>query len=123
VSKFNEGDKVRVVKGVHAGLSGVVTDPWWQLSQSDWPCVEFLKDDGTYTYADEDDMELTEDPYEYAVMQTRVSNGEDLVKRLVWGTLKEAQDDFGLMNRPSAVPVFTYRIVKRRKAGEIEDAT
>jgi hypothetical protein len=121
VSEFKEGDKVRVVKGVQKGKSGVVTNPHWQISQSDWPLVLFTDEDGNHCSSDEDSLELAEDPYEYGVLQTRVSTGEDLVNRMVWGTLEEAQDDFKLMNRPSVVPVFTYRIVKRRKAGRIEN--
>lgn len=121
MSKFNVGDKVRISRGVDTGLTGVVTVPAWQISQSDWPFVLFTDENGYRRSADENDLELAEDPYEYGVLQTRVSTGEDLENRLVWGTLEEAQEDFGLMNRPSATPVFTYRIVKRRKAGRIEN--
>jgi hypothetical protein len=60
-----------------------------------------------------------EDDYEYALLQTRSSDGADLVNRLVWGTKKEAEDDLKLMTGGSGF--YKYRIVKRRKAGEIEE--
>ena len=126
MSKFKEGDKVRVVKGLHAGVTGVVTEPSWVISQSDWPVVLFMDEEGFRFSAFEEDMELdagpVEDPYEYAMMQTRVHDNHDYTDRLVWGTLKEAQDDVDLM-RPGNPGYFSYRVVKRRKAGPIEDAT
>lgn len=126
MSKFNKGDKVRVVKGLGEGQSGVVTDPCWQISQSDWPCVEFLKEDGTFSYADEDNMELTDDPYEYAMQLTF----GDTPRRIENWTTKEIAEEklkwHGDGSKSHADPVWgpwTAKLVKRRKAGPIEDVT
>jgi hypothetical protein len=119
MNKFEIGDRVRVEK---KGKEGVVVDYFCDYVVGDHQVqVQLDGERIALSYGEENVTYVGPDKYEYGVLQTRVSSGEDLVDRLVWGTLKEAQDDFGLMNRPSAVPVFTYRIVKRRKAGNIED--
>lgn len=58
--------------------------------------------------------------YEYAVLQARVSDNHEYRNRLVWGTLQEAEEELRLFDLASGY--FSYRLVKRRKAGEIEDA-
>ncbi|QFG12096.1 Hypothetical Protein OBI_RACECAR_251 [Arthrobacter phage Racecar] len=66
---------------------------------------------------------LVEEPdtgYEYALLQTRTSDGEDLINRLVWGDKREAELDLKLM--AGSTGFYRYRIVKRRKAGPIEEA-
>lgn len=130
MAKFSKGDKVRAFKGVHEGLAGVVADPWWQISQSDWPLVKFLKEDGTYDFVDEDYMELAEDPYEYNIEGTDLITGKVHLWRELWEPntdwLKrklEERDDYDrkLLNAGGTLE-YSRRMVKRRKAGEIEDA-
>ena len=124
MAKFSKDDKVRVVKGECEGLVGVVVDPWWQISQSDWPCVEFLTDAGMYVYEDEDNMELAEDPYEYAMQVT--SHGKVVPNYdREWGTLEVAQErheryteSWERLGRSSYL---SAKVVKRRKAGKVED--
>lgn len=124
MAKFNKGDKVRVFKGIHEGTTGVVADPWWQVSQSDWPRVEFTTGDGMYFYADEDEMELTEDPYEYNVEYTDLITGTVWLYRSLWEPnadwlkkkMAEAEANVHKLD-------YTSRLVKRRKAGPVEDAT
>lgn len=124
MAKFSKDDKVRVVKGVNEGSEGVVTDPWWQISQSDWPCVEFLTAEGFYGYADEDDMELTEDPYEYA-SQATIHGEVQQVASYDWATLEVAQERVDryteVWSRNGHGKYITAKVVKRRKAGKVED--
>lgn len=118
MAKFGKGDKVRVFKGVHEGTTGVVADPCWQVSQSDWPRVEFTTEDGMYFYADEDEMELTEDPYEYAVQIITGPRAGDLVP--LWSDRKDRQDFIDDLYAYS--DAHSYKLVKRLKAGPVIDA-
>jgi len=125
MAKFSKDDKVRVVKGRLEGKSGIVTDPAWQVSQSDWPRVEFITEDGSlYFYADEEDMELAEDPYEYAVEWT--VKGSDVPRPILadrWGQRGSAERTIEFNERmfPDKMEKYTVRLVKRRKAGKVED--
>jgi hypothetical protein len=123
MAKFNKGDKIRVTKGLFEGRAGIITDPWWQISQSDWPCVEFVEPDGMFVYADEDDMELTEDPYEYMVLRVYSAGGTQ--NKGSWSTKAEAEAVFKALGLTGADPTWgkwRAKVVKRRKAGPVEDA-
>lgn len=63
---------------------------------------------------------LKETEYEYAVLRYRMSTGELLKEPLVWMTKEEAQSDLDLLGGSSRF--YDYRLKKRRKAGEVEDA-
>jgi hypothetical protein len=126
MSKFNKGDTVRVVRGHNKGEMGIVTNPYWQIAANDWPFVLYDQEDGTRGSADESDMELIEDPtFEYAMQRTiqgRVqpirswTNREHAERKLDFhGTGRTAEED------PTYGP-WTAKIVKRRKAGPVEDA-
>lgn len=123
MAKFKVGDKVRVVKGHNEGDVGVVLDPWWQIAASDWPFVLFTKEDGTRDRADEDHMELVEDPTcEYAAQTTAISypHRTEIVNG-IWGS-KEQAEHILARKKNSAFGLINIKLVKRKKAGPVEDA-
>lgn len=125
MAKFSKDDKVCVVKGRLEGKSGIVTDPAWQVSQSDWPRVEFITEDGSlYFYADEEDMELAEDPYEYAMQVTNFGEVQ-LIASYEWTILDVAQERqkryTEIWEHNGHAKNITAKVVKRRKAGKVED--
>jgi len=134
MGKFNEGDKVRILKGsgsAHEGKVGTVADPHWQISQSDWPLVKIDVGDGKYAFPDEDYCELAEDPYEYNIEYTDERTGKSHLHRQTWEPdtewLKRKVEDAEaydrkLLNAGGSLE-YSRRLVKRRKAGEIEDAS
>lgn len=123
MAKFNTGDLVIFASGQYEGRQGVVTDPWWQISQSDWPCVEVQFTDGKFGYGDDKEIELVADPYEYAV-QRFFGRMPRPVKADEWTSLDRATvqiDALGLHGTDPTWGDWTAKLVKRRKAGRIED--
>lgn len=119
MSKFKKGDAVRAIKGLQSGEFGIVVEPWYQPSASDWPCVIMERVDGSRFSAHHDEIELLDDPYEYAILRTLVGSPER--PRIVgefWATREETNE--GLLNL--STDRVTYKLVKRKKAGPIEDA-
>lgn len=58
-----------------------------------------------------------EDEYEYACMKTRKGDNTSH-ETIIWTTKQSAEEDVKLMSGLSGY--FDYRLVRRRKAGEIE---
>jgi hypothetical protein len=129
MGKFNEGDKVRILKGsgsAHEGKVGTVADPHWQISQSDWPLVKIDVGDGKYAFPDEDYCELAEDPYEYAVEWTVKGSDTPVpitADRWVQRDSAERMIEFNERMFTDKMQEYTVKLVKRKKAGEIEDAS
>jgi hypothetical protein len=122
-AKFKRGDLVVFMKGQYEGRKGIVTDPWWQISQSDWPCVEVQFTDETFGYGQDEEIELVEDPYEFAV-QRFFGRAPRQVKPEEWTTLDVATVQLCALGLKGTDPTWgdwTAKLVKRRKAGRIED--
>lgn len=123
MSKFNTGELVVFSTGPHAGRKGIVTNPWWQISQSDWPEVEVQFTDGGFGYGKDEDIELVEDRYEYAT-QKFYGKTPRTIHEDEWTTEEVARGRFNATSSPGVDPTwgaYTVRLVKRRKAGRIED--
>lgn len=134
MSKFKVGQEVIFSKGDLKDVKGVVHNPFWQVSQSDWPevIVEFYDEQEQFRslFVDIDDVRPAEDPYEYNIETTDLITGHtSLFKSTVWEPdtewlerKKEALDEYDkrLLNAGGELE-YTRRLVKRRKAGRIED--
>lgn len=123
MNKFNRGDLVVFTDGYYEGRQGVVTDPFWQISASDWPSVEVRFTDGKFGYADENNISLVADPYEYAV-QRFFGKVPRTVKVDEWTTLESANTQIESLGTKGSDPTWgdwTAKLVKRKKAGRIED--
>lgn len=117
MSKFKVGQEVLFDVGYNYGMKGVVINPHFQISQSDWP--EVLVGYGDRTIAvDIDDVRPAVDPYEYGATWLDWHDEYFPVLDGEWGTLEEAQAE-ALDARKRGNP--GGKIMRRLKAGEAED--
>jgi len=124
MSKFKAGQEVIFSKGNQKDVKGVVYIPSYQVSQSDWPEVIVEYGGGWRVFVDIDDVRPAEDPYEYAVEWT--VKGSDVPRPILadrWVTRDSAERTIEFNERmfPDKMQVYTVRLVKRRKAGPVED--
>lgn len=110
----------------HYSKEGTLTQEWCEYGDHVWG-VNF--DDGTYAEIGYDGLEYVEDPYEYNIEGTDLVTGKTKLWRETWEPkpdwLKSRVDprneyDDRLRNAGGS-PEYTRRLVKRRKAGRIED--
>lgn len=130
---FKVGQEVIFSKGDLKDVRGVVTTPFWQVSQSDYPEVilDYRDDQGNLhgLFVDIDDVRPAEDPYEYALwFHYSYLDEPTLPQEHMWNTKEAAEAclrSFQGMVRKSestSTPItHKVKIVKRRKAGPIED--
>lgn len=127
MAKFKIDDRVVAVKGRNIGIMGRVTDPYFQISQSDWPFVHYKDENGVVHSDDESRLELFDDPYEYALsMKDHKDEWKvvgDIMDRYnrtpVWGALEPRERLLEWYNKDFTHTEF--KLVKRRKAGKVED--
>lgn len=123
MAKFKRGDKVRVVRGHNEGEVGVVTNPYWQIAANDWPFVLYDQEDGARGSADEDCMELVEDPsYEYSVQFTVKARKLPVGRWMSKSAAEQWLTDGGTEGFDGAYGPWEKKLVKRKKAGPVEDA-
>ncbi len=123
MAKFKKGDKVRVVKGHNEGAEGTVTNPYWQIAANDWPFVLFTDDQGNRHSADEDCMALVEDPTcEYSVQYTIKARKLPPARWMPKAAAEEWLNNGGTHGFDGAYGPWEKKLVKRKKAGPIEDA-
>lgn len=121
LSKFKVGQEVIFSEGDLKEVTGVVHNPFWQESQSDWPEVVIDYNDGENTsriLVDIDKVRPAVDPYEYGVTW-KMPDSEEFYPIFSgeWTTLEEVQE--GLRGYGSNFR--GTKIVRRLKAGEPED--
>ena len=127
MSKFKIGDEVRITEGLLAGETGIITCAFWQKSASDYPEIIVQFDNGESSFVDYDYVEPLEDPYEYAVQVYQdefdrwVLIGYILAYGMepYWSTKEVVQTH--LERQWELWPKRKFRMVKRRKAGRIEN--
>lgn len=122
MAKFKAGDKVRVIKGHEEGASGVVTNPYWQIAANDWPFVLFTDDEGNRHSADDSNMVLVEDPTcEYSVQYTIKGRKLPPTQWMSRDAAEEWLNNGGTYGFDGAYGPWEKKLVKRRKAGEVEN--
>lgn len=121
MSRFKVGQEVIFSKGDLKDVKGVVHNPYWQISQSDWPEVVVDYNDGENTrrhLVDIDKVRPAVDPYEYGATWLDWHNVYFPVLDSEWGTIEEAQYEAQDAKKHGNVG---GKIMRRLKAGEPED--
>jgi len=126
MSKFKVGQEVIFSHGDLEDVKGVILNPHFQISQSDWPEVVVQYGDDRRFFVDIDKVRPAEDPYEYNIERTsgitgRTSmcfgmDGWDDDREAVEGDFKDYLEGDG-----ATMLGAKFRMVKRRKAGPVED--
>lgn len=128
MSKFEVGQEVLFDVGYNYGMKGVVVDPHYQVSQSDWPEV-VVQYGERRLFVDIDDVRPAVDPYEYNIEGTDVVTGKTHIWRTTWeptpdwlrGEVEKRDAYDRQLRNAGGSPEYTRRLVKRRKAGPVED--
>jgi hypothetical protein len=99
------------------------------MSHIDWPQTEILVDQNSepgavrgFLYFDDEDLELADDPYEYAVQRV-YGHAPQRIGENDWRT-KKVVEAFSKAEKEGFDPIwgkYILKVVKRRKAGPIED--
>lgn len=122
MSKFKVGQEVIFSKGDLKEVTGVVHNPFWQESQSDWPEVVIDYNDGESTrrlLVDIDYVRPAVDPYEYgATWKMQDSEKYHPVYSDEWGSLEDAQDELRIAREEARRGA---KLMRRLKAGDPED--
>jgi hypothetical protein len=109
--KFEPGDKVSV-EGEIGYVRDYFCDEGHHMVEVDFGHRVTIYHEGWVVYEGED-------RYEYAVRLTKKGTDEPIPDRLVWMTKAEAQADINLLGGSSKF--YNYNLVKRLKAGPIEE--
>lgn len=120
MSKFEVGQEVLFSRGDRKDLKGVIVNPHFQISQSDWPEV-LVQYHQLRFFVDIDKVRPAVDPYEYgATWKMRGSEEYYPVFSEDWGTLEEAKAN---AEYAKTWDMQDTKIMRRLKPGEPEDFT
>lgn len=132
MSKFEKGTRVRFIVDLSTGdfsehFPATGTEGTAGMSfceYGDYHGVTVLFDDGRNIDVNEAYLEAVEDPYEYIVQTSRAGKDEFLSAYSWKSSLEEVEDDYKRIADAFVrlgYKHYTARIVKRRKAGPVED--
>lgn len=117
---LSKGD--RVVYVYEEGVYGTVVYPFCDYGEHrvavKWDDEEAMAEIGYEMY--ETAVLLVEDPYEYGV-QLSSSHGPGRIRKDDWMVLEDAQNELEAFEGDDGHDLLTYKLVKRRKAGKVED--
>jgi hypothetical protein len=121
--KFEVGQEVVFSKGDLKDVKGVVHNPFWQVSQTDWPeiIVVFSDKQGTVRtlFVGIDAVRPAVDPYEYATTWLDWNDKYFPIEEGEWGTLANAEHEAKFVGHHKGMT--GVKIMRRLKAGEAED--
>lgn len=130
MTRFEVGQEVIFSKGDLKDVRGVILNPYFQLSQSDWPEVIVEYEGDRRFFVNVDDVRPAEDPYEYSVQFHWLHNAENVwteVSEHDWMDKEDAEnwlqvqkDTEKRAEREGKAVKAVGRLVKRRKAGRTE---
>ena len=137
MSEFEKGTRVRFIEDLSMGdfstyfpakgTEGTAEDSFCEYG--DYHGVTVLFDDGKHIDVAESYLEHVEDPYEYNVERTSLEHGSSYLQFDRWLDRETAADQYfgyceaeDIHEEEAGFRFATYKLVKRRKAGPVEDA-